>query len=152
MKKNKINFAKKSAKSGAINYAQVLASVEGISQLITIDPIEDGKWGEYKFRYNDTDVHFSIIEAKAFNGFRMANFFDFHEHINKLKDDLDKLIHAFNIRSVGFKCYRVKDKSNIVVFSSEFLFMDNVITKDNLIANLALLTVFPTSFLKVDEK
>lgn len=152
MKKNKRDYVNKNVKPGVMNYAQVLESVEGVSQLVTVEPLENGKWGEFKFIYDDTDVYFSIVEAKTFNTFRLANFFDFHAHVSKLKDDLDKLIHNFNSRSVGFKCYRVKDKSNVVVFCSEFLFMDNVITKNNVKANLALLTVFPTSFLKVDEK
>lgn len=152
MKKSKKDYVNKSVKPGVINYTQVLESVEGVSQLITVDPLEPGKWGEYKFIYNETDIYFSIVETKSFNTFRLANFFDFHSYANKLKGDLDELINEFNIKSVGYKCYRGKNKSYIVVFCSEFLFMDNVITKDNVKANLALITEFPKNFLKVDEK
>lgn len=152
MEKNKNDYVNKSVIPGGINYTQVLDSIEGVSQLITVDPLKSERWGEYKFIYNETDVYFSIIETKSFNTFRLANYFDFHSYVNKLKGDLDELINEFNIKSVGYKCYRGKSKSNIVVFCSEFLFMDNVITKDNVKANLALITEFPKNFLKVDEK
>lgn len=152
MKKNKAVRIKKSAEAGVIDYAQVLSSIEGVSQLKIVEPLEAEKWGEYKFIYSETDVYFSIIEAKTFNTFRLANFFDFSSHMDKLKDDLDSLIYNFNIRSVGYKCYRGSKKSSIVIFCSEFLFMDNVITEANIQANLALITAFPESFLKVDEK
>ncbi|EOC1289691.1 hypothetical protein [Cronobacter malonaticus] len=152
MKKNKANYVNKSVKPGALDYPALFKSIEGVSHVNTVDALKPGEWGEYKFSYNDADFYFSIIESRSFNTFRLANFFDFSEHLDKLKGDLNSLVYNFNTKSVGFKCYRVSDRLNVAVFCSEFLFMDNVITKDNIKANLALLSAFPESFLKVDEK
>ncbi|EKS7192776.1 hypothetical protein [Enterobacter ludwigii] len=151
MKKNKVNNSKLPSKIEVLDYSKILGAIQGVSDLSTIEVARDDNRGEYKFRFNETEVYFSIIVSRTFTTFRLANFFDFKEHVENLKDDLDELIYNFNIRSIGYKCFKKKKEPSVVAFCSEFLFNDNVITSRNIRSNLALITAFPKNFLKVDE-
>lgn len=151
MKKKEINDSRLSEQKKIPNYSEIFESISGVSDLITIEPARSDNKGEYKFRFKETDVYFSIVISRTFTTFRLANYFDFKEHIENLKDDLDEMINNFNNRSIGYKCYKKRNESHVVAFCSEFLFNDNVITKNNIRSNLALITAFPQNFLKVEE-